>query len=152
MDSEKTTEKYSKKLEKLGAELSKIQYDFKIKNKPSEKYWVKRIQEFDKYHKKATEYFTQAYSLMHLANEEQSGVFLLRVSKLKQLGMKVLEDMEKIKQNPSIMNLKDKQQSKWSIELREQLIKSNKDCLNHEKHMNIFFKEFYEKYLQNKLK
>jgi len=85
-----------------------------------------------------------------LANEEQSSIFLLRVSKLKQLGVKLLESMEKIKQNPSIMNLKDKQQSRWSIELGEHLIKSNNDCLNHEKHMNIFFREFYEKYLKMK--
>ncbi len=89
---------------------------------------------------------------MSLANEEQSDMFLLRISKLRQLGENLLEDMKKIKQKPSIMNLKDKQQSRWSIELREQLIKSNNDCLNHEKHMNIFFKEFYEKYLMNKMK
>ncbi len=50
------------------------------------------------------------------------------------------------------MNSKDKQQSKWSIEQREQLIKSNNDCLIYEKHMNIFFKEFYEKYLMKKIK
>ena len=152
MDSDKPIKEYSEILEKLGVELSKIQYDFKIKNKSSEKYWTKRIQEFDNYHKKVTEYFIQAYSLMSLANEEQSSIFLLRVSKLKQLGVKVLEDMKNVKQNPSTMNLKDNQQSKWSIELREQLIKSNNDCLDHEKHMNIFFKEFYEKYLKNKMK
>ena len=152
MDSDKTTKEYSQKLEKLGAELSKIQYDFKIKDKSSEKYWAKRIQEFENYHKKTIEYFTQSYALMSLANEEQSDMFLLRISKLRQLGEKLLEDMKKIKQKPSIMNLKDKQQSRWSIELREQLIKSNNDCLNHEKHMNIFFKEFYEKYLMNKIK
>ncbi len=83
---------------------------------------------------------------MNLVTEEQSGVFLLRISKLQQLGEKVLEDMEKVKQNPSSMNLKDKQQSKWSKEIRDQLLKSNNDCLNHEKRMNIFFKEIYEKY------
>ncbi len=152
MDSDKTAKEYSQKLEKLGVELSKIQYDFKIKDKPSEKYWAKRIQEFNNYHKKTIEYFTQSYALMSLANEEQSNLFLLRISKLKQLGGKLLEDMENIKQKPSIMNSKDKQQSKWSIEQREQLIKSNNDCLIHEKHMNIFFKEFYEKYLMNKIK
>ncbi len=152
MDSDKPIKEYSEILEKLGVELSKIQYDFKIKNKSSEKYWTKRMQEFENYHKKTTEYFSQAYSLMSLANEEQSSIFLLRVSKLKQLGVKVLEDMKNVKQNPSTMNLKDNQQSKWSIELREQLIKSNNDCLDHEKHMNIFFKEFYEKYLKNKMK
>jgi hypothetical protein len=64
------------------------------------------------------------------------------------LGKKLLENMEKIRQNPSIRNLKDSQQSRWSIELGDQLIKSNNDCLNHEKHMNIFFREFYEKYLK----
>jgi len=152
MDSDKTTREYSQKLEKLGVELSKIQYDFKIKDKSSEKYWAKRIQEFNNYHKKTIEYFTQSYTLMSLAKEEQSDMFLLKISKLRQLGGKLLEDMEKIKQKPSIMNLKDRQQSRWSIELREQLIKSNNDCLNHEKHMNIFFKEFYEKYLMSKMK
>ena len=152
MDSDKTIKEYSQKLEKLGAELSKTQYDFKIKEKSSEKYWAKRIQNFDNYHKKTIEYFTQSYALMSLANEEQSNLFLLRISKLKQLGGKLLEDMENIKQKPSIMNSKDKQQSKWSIEQREQLIKSNNDCLIHEKHMNIFFKEFYDKYLMNKIK
>jgi hypothetical protein len=146
MDSKKTKKEYSEKLEKLGVELSKFQYDFKIKDKPSEKYWAKRIQEYEKYHNKVTEYFTQAYSLMNLVTEEQSGVFLLRISKLQQLGEKVLEDMEKVKQNPSSMNLKDKQQSKWSKEIRDQLLKSNSDCRNHEKRMNIFFKEIYEKY------
>jgi hypothetical protein len=143
MDSKK---EHSERLEKLGVELSKIQYDFKIKDNPSEKYWTKRIQEYKKYRNKVTEYFTQAYSLMNLVTEEQSGVFLLRISKLQQLGEKLLEDMEKVKQNPSSMNLKDKQQSKWSKEIRDQLLKSNNDCLNHEKRMNVFFKEIYEKY------
>jgi hypothetical protein len=147
MNSEKTIKEYSEKLEKLGVELSKIQYDFKIKDKPSEKYWTKRIQEFENYHKKVVEYFTKSYSLMSLVNEEQSDIFLLRISKLQQLGVKLFEDMEKVKQNPSSMNLKDKQQSKWSKEIRDQLLKSNNDCLNHEKRMNIFFKEFYEEYL-----
>ena len=40
MDSKKTKKEHSEKLEKLGVELSKIQYDFKIKDKPSEKYWI----------------------------------------------------------------------------------------------------------------
>ena len=147
MESEKTIKVYSEKLEKLGMELSKIQYDFKIKDNPSEKYWTKRIQKFENYHKKVAEYFTQSYSLMSLVNEEQSGIFLLRVSKLRQLGVKLLEAMEKVKENPSSMDLKNKQQSKWSKEIRERLLKSNNDCLNHEKRMNVFFKEFYEEYL-----
>jgi len=148
MDSEKTIKEYSKKLEKLGLELLKIQYDFKIKDNPSEKYWVKKIQEFKKYHEKVVDYFTQSYSWMKLVDEEQAGIFLLRISKLQQLGVKLLEDMDKVKQNPASMNLKDKQQSKWSKEIREKLLKSNNDCLNHEKRMNVFFKEVYKNYLK----
>jgi len=137
--------KKSKELEKLGNDLTKIQYDFKIKNTSSKNYWFKRKEEFENYHKKALEYFFQAYSLMNALDKEQSGFFLLRLSKLKQLGVKLIENMEKIKENPSIMDVKDKQQSKWSIELRDQLINLNKDCLNQEKKMNILFREFYEK-------
>ena len=88
------------KLETLGNELTKIQFDFKIKNNPSEKYWIKRIEEFDIYHKKVIEYFSQAYTLMKDIDEKQGGMFLLRISKLKQLGVKLLENMEKIRQNP----------------------------------------------------
>ncbi|MBA4454476.1 MAG: hypothetical protein H2B05_05990 [Nitrosopumilaceae archaeon] len=150
MNSESSISEYSEKLEKLGKELAKIQYDFKIENKPSEKYWSTRIEEFNQYHTKVNQYFTQAYSLMNLVNEGESGLFLLKISKLKQLGVKLIENMEKIKQNPSIMDLKDKQQSKWSIERKEELIKSNKECLDHEKHMNVFFREFYEKNLKTK--
>ena len=147
MDLDDEFKKHNKTLEKLGGELSKIQFDFKVKDRPSEKYWVKRIREFDNYHKKTVEYFTEVCSLVRLSNEEQSKMFLLRISKLVQLGRKVLSDMEKIKQNPSAMNLKDKQQSRWSKDLREQLIKSNNECLDHEKGMNVFFKNFYEKNL-----
>jgi hypothetical protein len=149
MNSKHDANEHNKKLEKLGTELSKIQYDFKIKNNPSEKYWSKRIEEFENYHEKVIEYFTQVYSLMNLANEDQSGIFLLKISKLKQLGLKLLEAMKNIKENPSSVDLKDKQQSKWTIDLREQLIKSNEDCLNHEKHMNVFFRDFYDQYLKS---
>lgn len=152
MDPENKINQYSEKLEKLGVELLKIQYNFKIKNEPSSKYWAKKIQEFKTYHTKAVEYFTQAYSLMNLLNKDQSVLFLLRLGKLRQLGVKLLENMENIKKNPDTMNLKDKQQSRWSIEQREKLIDSNSDCLNHEKRMNVFFKEFYEEYLKNKTK
>jgi len=142
------TDEQRKRLEELGKRLTKIQFDFKIKNNPSEKYWVKRIEEFDMYHKKTIEYFSQAYSLMVDVDKEQAGMFLLRLSKLKQLGAKLLENMEKIRQNPAIMNVKDKQQSKWSLEQKDLLINANEECLNHEKKMNLFFREFCEKNLR----
>ena len=145
---ESDTSEKRKKLEEFGNELTKIQYDFKIKSSTSEKYWDQKVDEFQAYHKKAIEYFSQAYLLMTDLDKEQAGMFLLRISKLKQLGVKLLENMEKIKENPSIMNDKDKQQSRWSIEQRELLMNVNEECLNHEKKMNLFFREFYEKTLR----
>ncbi|EPA05191.1 hypothetical protein BG20_I2265, partial [Candidatus Nitrosarchaeum limnium BG20] len=47
---------------------------------------------------------------------------------------------------------KDKQQSKWSKDLREKLIESNTLCMNHEKNMNKIFRGFYEKHLKDFLK
>ncbi len=152
MSSEDKTAEYTKNLEKLGVELSKIQYDFKIKDTSSENYWEKRIQEFCNYHEKTIEYFTMVYSLMNLTDEEQAGMFIFRLSKLKQLGKKLLEAMKAIKENPTAMDPKDMQQSKWKKDLREKLVQSNLDCLNHEKRMNVFFKEFYEKHLHGKTK
>ena len=152
MDSSDSIKENTKQLANLGSELSQIQYDFKIKNKPSEKYWSQRIQEFKKYHEKTINYFTLVYSLMSEVNEEQSGIFLLSLSKLKQVGATLLEELENVKKNPAVMDLKDRQQSRWSIEQREKLIKSNNDCISHEKRMNIIFKEFYDNYLQDKSK
>ena len=37
--------------------------------------------------------------------------------------------MKKIKENPSIGNSKDKQQSIWSKEIRQQITKQSNDCL-----------------------
>ena len=145
MESEKLSKTYTNALEKLGEELLEIQFDFKIKNKPSEEYWANRTEQFKKYHEKVLEYFTQGYSFMNLINKEDSSMFLLKISKLKQLGLRLIECMEEVKRNPAVMDLKDRQQSKWSIIQRENLINSNNDCLNQEKHMNIFFREFFEK-------
>lgn len=145
---ESNTDGQRKNLEVLGNELTKIQFDFKIINNPSEKYWIKRIDEFERYHKKTIEYFSQAYSLMIDADKEQAGMFLLRISKLKQLGVKLLENMEEIRKTPSIMNVKDKQQSKWSLEQKDLLMNTNEECLNHEKKMNLLFREFCEKKLK----
>ena len=147
MDSKKI-ESFSKGLERLGSELAKIQFDFKIKNKPSEKYWNQRIDEFRQYHEKTIEYFLEAQQLAKLFDEKEAGVFLLKLSKLKQLGSNLLKSMELVKNNPSIMDSKDQQQSRWTIEQREKLFEANQECLDHEKTMNVFFRQFYDKHLK----
>jgi hypothetical protein len=144
-----TAKEYSNNLANLGKELSEIQFNYKVIENSTEQYWQKRINEFKKYNEKGTEYYTQAHALMNLVDKERSGLFLLSISKFRQMGLKLITNMEEVKQNPSIIKSKDKQQSKWSKELREKLIESSNACLHHEMDMNRFFREFYEKYLKN---
>lgn len=145
----KSAKEYSDNLAKLGKELAEIQFNYKVKENTTEQYWQNRINEFKKYNEKGTEYYTKAHALMNLVDKEQSGLFLLSISKLHQLGLKLLTNMEEVKQNPSIIKSKDKQQSKWSKELREKLLESSNACLHHEIDMNKFFREFYETHLKN---
>lgn len=145
----KSAKEYSDNLAKLGKELAKIQFNYKVIENTTEQYWQKRINEFKKYNEKGTEYYTQAHALINLADKEKSGLFLLSISKLRQLGIKLITNMEEVKQNPSIIKSKDKQQSKWSKELREKLVESSNTCLHHEMDMNKSFREFYEIHLKN---
>ncbi len=150
-DSEKIIEavkKESKKLAELGRNISKIEFSYKVKESSSKKYWVKRTDEFRSYSKASLEYYNQVHSLMKLINQEESKLFLLQISKFNQLASRLVEMMEKIKENPSIGNSKDKQQSIWSKELRQEITKQSNDCLNYEKKINLGFREFYEKNLK----
>ena len=145
----KSAKEHSDNLAKLGKELAEIQFNYKVTENTTDLYWQKRISEFKKYNEKGIEYYTQAQALMNLVDKEQSGLFLLNISKLHQLELKLLTNMEEVKQNPSIVKSKDKQQSKWSKELREKLLESSNACLHHEMDMNKFFREFYETHLKN---
>ena len=144
----KLAKEHSEKLAKLGTELGKIQFSYKVEVKPSKEYWQKRIDDFKKYNEKGMEYYNQTYSLMNLVNKEESQIFLLSTSKFRQLGLTLIEIMEKIKENPSIIDSKDKQQSQWSKEIRDQITEHSNTCLHHEKNMNASFREFCEKHLK----
>jgi len=144
----KSAKVYSEKLAILGKELSEIQFSYKTEENPSKEYWQKRIDGFKKYNEIGMKYYNQAYSLMNLINKEESQMFLLRTSKFHQLGLTFIEIMEKIKENPSIVDPKDKQQSQWSREIRGQITEHGNKCLRHEMDINASFREFYEKHLK----
>ena len=144
----KIVKEHSEKLAKLGIELGKIQFSYKVEKNPSKEYWQKRTDDFKKYNEKGMRYYNQAYSLMNLVSKEESQMFLLHISKFHQLGLTLIEIMEKIKENPSIIDSKDNQQSQWSKEIRDQITEHSNKCLNHEKDMNASFREFYEKHLK----
>ena len=144
----KSAKEHSEKLAKIGMELGEIQFSYKVENKPSKEYWQKRIDHFKKYNEKGMEYYNQAYSLMSLVNKEESEIFLLHTSQFRKLGLTLIEIMEKIKENPSIIDSKDTQQSKWSREIKNQITEQSNKCLRHEMDMNTSFREFYGKHLK----
>lgn len=147
-DIKKSAKKNSDKLAKLGMELGEIQFSYRIDEKSTKEYWQKRIKDFKNYSEKAQEYYSQVHSMMNLVNKEEAQMFLLRSSKFRQLGTKLIEIMEKIEENPTIIDPKDKQQSQWSKEIKNQITEHSNKCLRHEMDMNTTFREFYEKHLK----
>ena len=144
----KSAKEHSEKLAKTGMALGKIQFSYKIEEKITKEYWQKRMSDFKKYNEKGMEYYNQAHSMMNLVNKEEAQMFLLRISKFRQLSTTLSETMEKIKETPSIVDSKDRQQSLWSKEIKNQITEQSNKCLRHEMDMNTSFREFYEKYLK----
>ena len=144
----KLAKEHSDKLAKLGMELGEIQFSYRIEEKVTKEYWLQRIKDFKKYNEKGLEYYDQVHAIMNLVNKEEAQRFLLNVSKFRQLSTALSETMEKIKENPSIVDSKDRQQSLWSKEIKNQITEQSNQCLRHEMDMNSLFREFYEKHLK----
>ncbi len=150
----KSAKEHSDKLATLGMKLNEIQFSYKIEGKSTKEYWQKRIDDFKKYSESGMEYYNQVYSLMNLVNKEESQTFLFHISKFRQLGITLLEIMEKIKENPSIADTKDKQQSYWSKEIKNQALPNTatnvyimKWICKNSQHI-ISLENSYEKYLK----
>ncbi len=144
----KSAKEHSDKLASLGMELAKIQFSYRVEEKTKKEYWDERINHFAKYNKRGLEYYNQVHAIMNLVNKEEAQIFLLRISKFRQLSVELTENMEKIKENPSIIDSKDKQQSLWSKEIKNKITEQSNACLRHEMGMNASFREFYEKHLK----
>ena len=144
-----TIKEYSNQLAHLGTEITQIKFSYKIQEKASKEYWENRIKEFERYKEKSLEYYNTVCSLMKLFDSNESNLFLLQISKFHQITSKILENMHKVKENPSIINSKDKQQSTWSKKIRQDMTDISNDSLNHEKEMNGKFREFYDNNLKN---
>ena len=107
------------------------------------------MDDFKKYNEKGLEYYNQVHVMMDLVNKEEAQRFLLRISKFRQLSTTLSETMAKIKENPTIVDSKDKQQSLWSKEIKNQITDQSNQCLRHEMDMNALFREFYEEHLKS---
>ena len=135
----------SKKLTQLGSILAKNQFSYKIEEKISKEYWHKRIEHLAKYNETSLAYYSQVQKMMNLINIEEAQMFLLQTSKFHQLGTELINLMQQIEENPSIINSKDKQQSEWSKKIKENMVELSNKCLENEKNMNLNFRKFYEK-------
>lgn len=138
--------KRSKTLSGLGAAIAKMKFSYEVKDKTEQNYWQRRIEEHKAYFEKSYEYYSQAYQLMRMISSEQADAFLLVVSRFHQLKTRQLQVLEKIMKNPTVMKSKDRQQSAWSKEAREELIENSNRCLEHEKSMSRLFREFFDRY------
>ena len=136
------------RLAELGKELAEVRFSYKVEEKSTQEYWKKRIEDFKRYSEKGLEYYNQVYALMRLVDTEEAQMFLLRTSKFRQMGLELVEIIEKIRENPTIMDAKDKQQSQWSKEIKSSIAEHSNRCLRHETDMNTSFREFYEKNLK----
>ena len=134
----------SEKLSKLGTDLAKNQFIYKVEKKSSKEYWQERITDFKKYNDNGFRYYDEIFTLMRIIDEEKSQMFLLQIAKFRQLGLTLIGIMEKLKENPSIINSKDRQQSQWSREIKNQITEQSDKCLKCEREMNTTFREFYE--------
>ena len=143
-DLKKTMQEKSEKLAKLGSILAKNQFSYKIEEKTSKEYWQKRIEHLRKYNETSLAYYNQVQNMMNLISKEEAQIFLLQTSKFHQLGTELIKYMHQIEENPSIINSKDKQQSKWSKKIKEKFVEVNANCLENEKNMNLNFRKFYD--------
>ena len=134
----------SKKLAELGSILAKNQFTYKIQEKTTKEYWEKRIQELKKYDETSLAYYNEIQNMMELINKDEAQTYLLHISKFRQLSTDLIKIMEKIKENPSIIDSKDKQQSLWSKGVKKEILEISTNCVDHEKYMNSIFREFYE--------
>jgi hypothetical protein len=134
----------SKKLAELGSILAKNQFTYKIQEKTTKEYWEKRIQELKKYDETSLAYYNEIQNMMNLINKDEAQTYLLHISKFRQLSTDLIKIMEKIKENPSIIDSKDKQQSLWSKGVKKEILEISTNCVDHEKYMNSIFREFYE--------
>tara|TARA_Y100000758_G_scaffold292296_1_gene247424 strand:- start:495 stop:968 length:474 start_codon:yes stop_codon:yes gene_type:complete len=144
----KSIQNCSEKLAKLGSILAKNQFSYKIEEKTSKQYWQKRIEYFKKYNETGLAYYNQVQNMMNLIDKDKGQLFLLDIGKFHQLGIKLIKIMEKIEETPSIIDSKDKQQSHWSKKIKKEISETSVECLDHEKYMNISFREFYDTHVK----
>lgn len=126
----------------LGAEVVRMGFSYKAKNETNQRYWKERIMEQQEYFEKSSKYYKHACLLMEMVRAEQHGILLLALDKFDQLKKQQIEILEKIKENTTVM-ISDRQQSRWSKDLKIEMIENSNRCLEHEKSMSDTIREFF---------
>ena len=140
-----TLNKHGEKLSEIAENLTQMHFSYKVKERSGKKYWKNRVADFEQYMRISTDYYTHARATIALIDKEESDRFLLLMAKMQQDKTALAKTIKEIATNPSIMDSRDRQQSKWSKDVKERLIQQSDQCLQHEKKMNQTFRDFYEK-------
>ena len=123
-----------------------------MKKRHPKEYWQCRIDDFKNYNEKGLEYYSQVHAIMSLVSKDESQMFLLRTSKFQQMGKTMIEIMEKIRENPSIIDPKDRAAKQMEQRNQESTHVEHSDkCIQYEIDTNKIFREFYEKHLKKML-
>ena len=136
---------HGRKMAEISEKLMNMRFSYKVEARPSRQYWEKRVADFERYAGTGMEYYSQAHYVIGMVDEKESQMFLLEMSRMQQISTSLVKTMKEVAANPSIMDPKDMQQSRWSKDVKDRLVRQSNECLRHEKDMNRKFREFYEK-------
>ncbi len=142
---------HARALAGLGEDIARMGFSYEVKKDTDPGYWEGRLAEHREYFGKSQEYYEQAHLLMRLVDPGQAGTFLLMLGKFHRLRKEQMEALERIRQNPTVMEPRDRQQSRWSKDAREAVIDCSNRCLGHEKAMSEAFRGFYDSRLRGAL-
>ena len=131
-------------LAEMGARLAGMRFSYRVEQRPSRQYWESRAKDYEEYRSAAGEYYMQAYYMMRGVDTREAELFLVQAAKLRQTGSKLAGLMAEAAQNPSIMDAKDPQQSKWSKGVRDGITQYSEMCLGLEKALSASFRGFCE--------
>ena len=134
---------HSRALSELGAAIAGMGFSYKVRYESGREYWEKRVDQHERYFAKSAEYYGRAYQMMGLIDGGQAGAFLPMLERFHKLRARQMGVLEKIRQRPGIMERGARQQSRWSRDARDEIIDSSNECLEHERVMSRFLREFY---------
>lgn len=146
-DADDRIKRHAAVLAETAKEIASIGFSYKMHDSKSREYWEDKISLFERHRSASIKYYTAACILVRMVDAKEYGRFLLWTAQIKRLGSSLVRTMEMVRDNPTIMDKKDRMQSRWSKGIREDLFRKRDACLAQEDSMGRAFREFYQAHL-----